>query len=61
MDCFAWIADEINANIHLVPKENLWYQEQRDTPMFTINANEGEALFDHAKVRGVSHADLRVE
>jgi hypothetical protein len=29
--------------------------------MFTINANEGEALFDHAKVRGVSHADLRVE
>jgi hypothetical protein len=60
MDCVAWIANEINTNRHLVPQEELWY-EQTETPTFTISANEGESLFDNAQLKRISHADLRSE
>lgn len=58
MDCVAWIANEINNNRHLLPQDELWY-EQTQTPTFTISAKEGESLFDHSQLKQISHADLR--
>lgn len=43
MDCIAWIAEEINKNVHLVDKEELWY-EQRETT--TVQNRTGMELFD---------------
>ena len=58
MDCVAWIAEEINANRHLIPEHELWY-EAGDSERLTICANEGECLFNNTQVRRISEADLR--
>ena len=57
MDCVAWIAEEINANRHLIPEHELWY-EAGDSEQLTICANEGECLFNNTQGRGISEADL---
>jgi hypothetical protein len=60
MDCVAWIANEINNNRHLLPQDELWY-EQTQTLTFTISAKEGESLFDHSQLKQISHTDLHRE
>ena len=58
MDCVAWIAEEINANRHLIPEHELWY-EAGDSERLTISANEGQSLFNNSQLRRISEADLR--
>lgn len=60
MDCVAWIADEINANRDVISDTELWYEGSNSEPL-TIPANEGELLFDNARLRAISEADFRPE
>ena len=60
MDCIAWIADEINGNRDVISDTELWYEGSNSEPL-TIAANEGELLFDNARLRAISEADLRPE
>ena len=58
MDCVAWIASELNTNRHLIPEEELWYENSEEHPLI-ISPNEGEALFKSDEVSTISLRDFR--
>ena len=57
MDCVAWVAEEINANIALVDPSELWY-ENPDENEGVITTDDGQDLFDAQLLKEITHADL---
>jgi hypothetical protein len=58
MHCIAWIANELNDHRHLIPPEELWYEEGNGRRN-VITANKSSSLWKRDAIAGIVDADLQ--